>query len=50
MLDLEFSEEQQMLREAVGHVVLAVRDTPLSRTPRGTPIQQYGSGLRPINQ
>jgi hypothetical protein len=39
----------QMLREAIGEVVLAVRDTPLTRTPRGTPITPYGSGLRPIN-
>ena len=40
----------QMLREAVGEVVLAVRDTPLTRTPRGTPINpNLSSGLRPIN-
>ena len=40
----------QMLREAVGEVILAVRDTPLTRTPRGTPINpNLSSGLRPIN-
>ena len=40
----------QMLREAVGEIVLAVRDTPLTRTPRGTHEQSpYGGGLRPIN-
>ena len=40
----------QMLREAVGEVALAVRETPLSKTPRGggggAP---HSSGLRPIN-
>jgi len=42
----------QMLREAVGDVVLAVRDTKLTRTPRGTPVTAtpYSSGLRPLEQ
>merc|ERR1719482_757904 len=43
----------QMLREAVGEVVLAVRETKISKTPRGTevrtPTTSYSSGLRPIN-
>lgn len=39
----------QMLREAVGYVVLAVRDTPLTKTPRGTTTLPMG-GLRPIAQ
>jgi len=42
----------QMLREAVGEVVLAVRETKISRTPRGTEVRtpaNYSSGLRPIN-
>jgi hypothetical protein len=38
----------QMLREAVGEVILAVRDTPLTRTPRGSQTG-WSSGLRPIN-
>lgn len=38
----------QMLREAVGDVMLAVRETPLSKTPRnGTPPV---GGLRPLSQ
>ena len=39
----------QMLREAVGDVVLAVRETNL--TARGTAgsAKDYSSGLRPIN-
>jgi len=40
----------QMLREAVGDVILAVRDTPLTRTPRGTVTTPYSSGLRPLDQ
>jgi len=44
----------QMLREAMGEVVLAVRETKISKTPRGTesrvPASPYSSGLRPINQ
>jgi len=43
----------QMLREAVGEVVLAVRETAISKTPRGTETRvpaNFGSGLRPINQ
>jgi len=39
----------QMLREAVGEVVLAVRETPLSKTPRG-PASGPITGLRPLNQ
>ncbi|KAL1514997.1 hypothetical protein AB1Y20_004068 [Prymnesium parvum] len=40
----------QMLREAVGEVVLAVRETPLSKTPRnGRPTPPIG-GLRPLSQ
>jgi len=40
----------QLLREASGTVVLAVRDTPISKTPRSKPAPNYSSGLRPINQ
>ena len=43
----------QLLRESVGPVVLAVRDTPISKTPRnpdGTPQKNLGGGLRPIVQ
>ena len=40
----------QMLREAVGPVVLAVRETVISKTPRGTPQRVPLTGLRPINQ
>ena len=44
-------EAVKMLREAIGDVVLAVRETPISqRTPRGVnpraPAAMYGSGLR----
>ena len=39
----------QMLREAVGTVTLAVKETPITRTPRGT-VQNPNltSGLRPL--
>ena len=41
----------QMLREAVGEVMLAVRETPLSKTPRNNGQSQgFGSGLRPLAQ
>jgi len=41
----------QMLREAVGEVILAVQETPITRTPRGTPINpNLSSGLRVINK
>lgn len=45
----------QMLREAVGTVVLAVKETPITRTPRGS-IENpnlrspFSSGLRPLAQ
>jgi len=39
----------QMLREATGEVVLAVRETPLSKTPRGAAASPI-TGLRPLNQ
>ena len=44
-----------MLREAVGTVVLAVKETPITRTPRGS-IENpnlrspFSSGLRPLAQ
>ena len=41
----------QMLREAVGPVVLAVRETVISKTPRGVNSTRLPlTGLRPINQ
>ena len=40
----------QMLREAVGEVMLAVRETPLSKTPRNNGVQSLGGGLRPLAQ
>mmetsp|Transcript_24836 Transcript_24836/g.51963 ORF Transcript_24836/g.51963 Transcript_24836/m.51963 type:complete len:509 (-) Transcript_24836:455-1981(-) len=40
----------QMLREATGAVVLAVRDTPISKTPRAhSPVPRL-TGLRPLVQ
>ena len=39
-----------MLREAVGEVVLAVRETPLSKTPRGASGGGPVTGLKPLNQ
>jgi len=43
----------QMLRDAVGSVVLAVRETAISKTPRGiTPVRpaMQMTGLRVVNQ
>ena len=41
----------QMLREAVGSVVLAVRETVISKTLRGvTPVRVPMTGLRVVNQ
>ena len=46
----------QLLRAAVGEITLAVRDTKISKTPRGTNTTyetipgRFASGLRPINQ
>jgi len=42
----------QMLREATGQVVLAVKETPITRTPRGTAINPNmpQGGLRPLAQ
>jgi len=40
----------QLLRESVGPVVLAVRDTPISKTPRADGTQPKLTGLRPIVQ
>eukprot|EP00908_Phaeocystis_cordata_P008984 Transcript_1970.p2 GENE.Transcript_1970~~Transcript_1970.p2 ORF type:complete len:380 (-),score=161.42 Transcript_1970:779-1918(-) len=41
----------QMLRDAVGPVVLAVRETVISKTPRGNnSVRVPLTGLRPINQ
>ena len=41
----------QMLRFAVGTVVLAVRETVISKTPRGVHSTRLPlTGLRPINQ
>ena len=46
----------QLLRAAVGEITLAVRETTISKTPRGvnnvysTVPGRFASGLRPINQ
>ncbi len=39
----------QMLRDAVGPLTLAVRETVISKTPRGTTNRVPLTGLRPIN-